>query len=947
MSQNPFNTLQSFSPKSGKKGKLFSLPALEKAGVGKVSKLPVSIRIVLESVLRNCDGKKITEQHVKQLANWKPNAKRTEEIPFVVSRIVLQDFTGVPLLADLAAMRSVAEVMFKDPKVIEPLVPVDLVVDHSVQIDNYGSKDALDLNMKLEFHRNKERYQFMKWGMQAFDTFKVVPPGIGIVHQVNLEYLARGVHKKDGIYYPDTLVGTDSHTTMINGIGVVGWGVGGIEAEAGMLGQPVYFLTPDVVGVNLKGNLRWGVTATDLVLTVTEMLREAKVVGKFVEFFGDGTANLPVTDRATIANMAPEYGATMGFFPIDNKTVEYLRYTGRSDDEIAAFEAYYKAQGMFGMPRAGDLQYSKVLELDLASVEPSLAGPKRPQDRIALGSVKKQFKELFSKPGAQSGYNKPAAELNRRFATALDDVHPRIGGGTVAAESLQPGAEADVVEMVDNRPSPSAVSPSAGAPGGKVEIGNGDVLIAAITSCTNTSNPGVLLAAGLLAKKAVEKGLTVKKHVKTSLAPGSRVVTDYLKKAGLLPYLEKLGFYLSAYGCTTCIGNAGPLDPALEEVIVDNDLVCAAVLSGNRNFEARIHANIKANFLASPPLVVAYAIAGTMMKDVMTEPLGTGKDGKPVYIGDIWPQPQEVADALRFATDAKTFRRLYKDLADATPLWKDVASSSGEVYNWPKSTYIAEPPFFRSFGMRPGEVADIKGARALGVFGDSVTTDHISPAGSIKDTSPAGQYLISKGVTKVDFNSYGARRGNHEVMMRGTFANVRIKNLMLPPTADGSRIEGGWTLHQPDGEKMSIYDAAMRYIDDEIPTVVFGGEEYGTGSSRDWAAKGTQLLGVKAVIARSFERIHRSNLVGMGVLPLQFKGADSVTSLGIKGDETFDIVGLDKLKPQQEIKMVITRADGSHKEVSLLIRIDTAVEVDYFRHGGILPYVLRELLEAA
>ncbi len=947
MSQNPFNTLQSFSPKSGKKGKLYSLPALEKAGVGKVSKLPVSIRIVLESVLRNCDGKKITEQHVKQLANWKPNAKRTEEIPFVVSRIVLQDFTGVPLLADLAAMRSVAEVMFKDPKVIEPLVPVDLVVDHSVQIDNYGSKDALDLNMKLEFHRNKERYQFMKWGMQAFDTFKVVPPGIGIVHQVNLEYLARGVHKKDDIYYPDTLVGTDSHTTMINGIGVVGWGVGGIEAEAGMLGQPVYFLTPDVIGVNLKGNLRWGVTATDLVLTVTEMLREAKVVGKFVEFFGDGTANLPVTDRATIANMAPEYGATMGFFPIDNKTVEYLRYTGRSDDEIAAFEAYYKAQGMFGMPRAGDLQYSKVLELDLASVEPSLAGPKRPQDRIALGSVKKQFKELFSKPGAQSGYNKPAAELNRRFATALDDVHPRIGGGTVAAESLQPGAEADVVEMVDNRPSPSAVSPSAGAPGGKVEIGNGDVLIAAITSCTNTSNPGVLLAAGLLAKKAVEKGLTVKKHVKTSLAPGSRVVTDYLKKAGLLPYLEKLGFYLSAYGCTTCIGNAGPLDPALEEVIVDNDLVCAAVLSGNRNFEARIHANIKANFLASPPLVVAYAIAGTMMKDVMTEPLGTGKDGKPVYIGDIWPQPQEVADALRFATDAKTFRRLYKDLADATPLWKDVASTSGEVYNWPKSTYIAEPPFFRSFGMRPGVVADIKGARALGVFGDSVTTDHISPAGSIKDTSPAGQYLISKGVTKVDFNSYGARRGNHEVMMRGTFANVRIKNLMLPPTADGSRIEGGWTLHQPDGEKMSIYDAAMRYIDDEIPTVVFGGEEYGTGSSRDWAAKGTQLLGVKAVIARSFERIHRSNLVGMGVLPLQFKGADSVTSLGIKGDETFDIVGLDKLKPQQEIKMVITRADGSHKEVSLLIRIDTAVEVDYFRHGGILPYVLRELLEAA
>jgi len=947
MPHNLFNTSREFAPKSGKKGKLYSLPALEKAGVGKVSQLPVSIRIVLESVLRNCDGKKITEEHVRQLANWKPNAKRTEEIPFVVSRIVLQDFTGVPLLADLAAMRSVAEVMFKDPKVIEPLVPVDLVVDHSVQIDHYGAKNALDLNMKLEFHRNKERYQFMKWGMQAFDTFKVVPPGIGIVHQVNLEYLARGVHQKDGVYYPDTLVGTDSHTTMINGIGVVGWGVGGIEAEAGMLGQPVYFLTPDVVGVNLKGKLRWGVTATDLVLTITELLRKAKVVGKFVEFCGDGTAQLPVTDRATIANMAPEYGATMGFFPIDDKTVEFLRYTGRSDDEVAAFEAYYKAQGMFGMPKAGQVQYSQVLELDLSKVEPSLAGPKRPQDRIALGSVKKRFTELFSRPPAESGYSKPAAELAKRFVTTLDGDHPRSGGGTVAAESLRPGAAADVVEMVDNRPTPDTVVASPNAPHSKVEIGHGDVLIAAITSCTNTSNPSVLVAAGLLAKKAVEKGLTVKKHIKTSLAPGSRVVTEYLKKAGLLPYLEKLGFYLSAYGCTTCIGNAGPLNPALEEAIVDNDLVCAAVLSGNRNFEARIHANIKANFLASPPLVVAYAIAGTMLKDLMTEPLGTGKDGKQVYIGDIWPQPQEVADALRFATDATTFRKLYKDLADATPLWKDVPSSSGEVYNWPTSTYIAEPPFFKGFGMRPGAVQHIQGARALGIFGDSVTTDHISPAGAIKDTSPAGKYLVSNGVQKVDFNSYGARRGNHEVMMRGTFANVRIKNLMLPANADGTRVEGGWTLHQPGGEKMSIYDAAMRYIDDDIPTVVFGGEEYGTGSSRDWAAKGTQLLGVKAVIARSFERIHRSNLVGMGVLPLQFKGSDSAQSLGINGDETFDIAGLDNLKPQQDIKLVITRKDGSRKEVTLLSRIDTAIEVDYFKHGGILPYVLRELLHAA
>ena len=900
MSHNLFNTYQSFTPKSGKKGKFYSLPALEKAGVGKISSLPVSIRIVLESVLRNCDGRKVTEEHVRQLAGWQPNAKRTEEIPFLVSRIVLQDFTGVPLLADLAAMRSVAEVMFKDPKVIEPLVPVDLVVDHSVQIDNYGTSDALDLNMKLEFHRNKERYQFMKWGMQAFDTFKVVPPGIGIVHQVNLEYLARGVHKKNGVYYPDTLVGTDSHTTMINGIGVVGWGVGGIEAEAGMLGQPVYFLTPDVVGVNLKGSLRWGVTATDLVLTITEMLREAKVVGKFVEFFGEGAASLAVTDRATIANMAPEYGATMGFFPVDDKTVEFMRYTGRSNDEVAAFEAYFKAQDMFGMPRAGDIRYSKTLELDLSKVEPSLAGPRRPQDRIQIGKLKSTVTDLFSAPAAKGGFAKDKADLSARFKTSDG-----------------------------------------------IDIGSGDVLIAAITSCTNTSNPSVLIAAGLLAKKAVEKGLTVKKHIKTSLAPGSRVVTDYLKKAGLLPYLEKLGFYLAGYGCTTCIGNAGPLAEPIEKAITGNDLVCAAVLSGNRNFEARIHANIRANFLASPPLVVAYAIAGTVLKDLMTEPLGTGKDGKPVYIGDVWPKPEEVADALKFATDAKAFRKLYKDLGDATPLWKDVPSSVGEVYNWPESTYIAQPPFFQGFGMRPGRIDDIRNARALGVFGDSVTTDHISPAGAIKDSSPAGGYLVGNGVQKIDFNSYGARRGNHEVMMRGTFANVRIKNLMLPPNADGTRVEGGWTLHQPDGEKMSIYDAAMRYMGNETPTVVFGGEEYGTGSSRDWAAKGTQLLGVKAVIARSFERIHRSNLVGMGVLPLQFKGSDSVTSLGITGEETYDIVGLNALKPQQDITLVITRKDGSTQEVTLLVRIDTAIEVDYFQHGGILPYVLRELLEAA
>jgi aconitate hydratase len=897
MPHNLHDTLQHFALPAGRKGRLYSLPALEKAGIGPISRLPVSIRIVLESVLRNCDGQKVTEEHVRQLAGWKPNAPRTEEIPFVVARIVLQDFTGVPLLADLAAMRGVASRMGGNPKLIEPLVPVDLVVDHSVQIDHYGSRNALDLNMKLEFQRNRERYQFMKWGMQAFDTFKVVPPGIGIVHQVNLEYLARGVHQRDGIFYPDTLVGTDSHTTMINGIGVVGWGVGGIEAEAGMLGQPVYFLTPDVVGVHLKGQLRWGVTATDLVLTVTEMLRKAKVVGKFVEFFGEGAASLPVPDRATIANMAPEYGATMGFFPVDAKTVEYLRYTGRSHEEVGSLEAYFKAQGLFGMPTAGKIDYSQVLELDLSAVEPSLAGPKRPQDRINLGKVKSKFAELFSRPVADNGFARKPEELNRRYRT-------RDG----------------------------------------IDIGPGDVLIAAITSCTNTSNPSVLVAAGLLARKAVERGLSVKKHIKTSLAPGSRVVTEYLTKSGLLPFLEKLGFNVAAYGCTTCIGNAGPLAEPIEEAITGNDLVCAAVLSGNRNFEARIHPNIRANFLASPPLVVAYAIAGTVLRDFMTEPLGRGKDGKPVYIGDVWPSPQEVADALRHATDAGTFRRLYKDLANANPLWAQVPSASGQVYDWPKSTYIAEPPFFSQFSMQAGATGSIRGARALGIFGDSVTTDHISPAGSISEVSPAGRYLIEHGVAKPDFNSYGARRGNHEVMMRGTFANVRIRNLMVPPKADGTRQEGGWTLFQPAGEKLSIYDAAMKYIAQGTPTVVFGGEEYGTGSSRDWAAKGTQLLGVKAVIARSYERIHRSNLVGMGVLPLQFKGADSVDSLGIRGDEQFDVIVPDDLKPQQDITLIIRRKDGSRTEVVLLSRIDTAIEVDYYKHGGILPYVLRELL---
>ena len=903
MSHNTLNTLKEFKISGTKKGKFYSLPALQKKLDINIDRLPVSIRIVLESVLRNCDGKKVTEEHVKQLAKWKPKAARSHEIPFVVARVVLQDFTGVPLLADLAAMRGVASKMSKNPKNIEPLVPVDLVVDHSVQIDHFREKGALDLNMKLEFQRNNERYQFMKWGMQAFDTFGVVPPGFGIVHQVNLEYLARGVHHKEGVYYPDTLVGTDSHTTMINGIGVVGWGVGGIEAEAGMLGQPVYFLTPDVVGVNLTGILREGVTATDLVLTITELLRKQKVVGKFVEFFGEGTASLSLTDRATIANMAPEYGATMGFFPVDEATIEYFHGTGRSKAEIDAFESYFKAQKLFGIPKVGDIDYSSVVKLDLSTVAPSLAGPKRPQDRIEIGHVKSTFSDLFSKPVSDNGFNKKAEDLDAEYTTS-DGVH----------------------------------------------VKNGDVLIAAITSCTNTSNPSVLLAAGLLAKKAVAAGLTVAPHIKTSLAPGSRVVTKYLEAAGLLPYLEQLGFGVTAYGCTTCIGNAGDLTPAMNEAIVKNDIVASAVLSGNRNFEARIHPNIRSNFLASPPLVVAYAIAGNVTRDLMTEPVGKGKNGRDIYLGDIWPTSAEIAKLMKHAMNAKTFKSNYADVKGAPgKLWEDIKGvATGEIYNWPKSTYIAEPPFFQDFAMEPKAAATgIAGARALGVFGDSITTDHISPAGSIKESSPAGKWLLANGVLKADFNSYGSRRGNHEIMMRGTFANVRIKNLMIPAKPDGSRVEGGETIYQPSGEAMSIYDAAMKYIHDGVPTMIFAGEEYGTGSSRDWAAKGTQLLGVKAVVARSFERIHRSNLVGMGVLPLQFLGNDSIESLGITGNESFDLLGIEhNIKPQQEVTLVIKRANGQTQQAKLLLRIDTPIEVDYYRHGGILPFVLRQLLAA-
>ena len=905
-------TLKTF--KAGNRAlKLHSLPELTKQ-FSHIKRLPVSLRIVLESVLRHCDGKRITAGHVEQLANWQPNAVRTQEIAFVVARVVLQDFTGVPLLADLAAMRSAAIKLGRDPKLIEPLVPVDLVVDHSVMVDHYAAKNALDLNMQLEFKRNQERYEFLKWGMQAFDTFRVVPPGFGIVHQVNLEYLARGVTQQDGLVYPDTLVGTDSHTTMINGIGVVGWGVGGIEAEAAMLGQPVYILTPDVIGFEFTGALREGVTATDLVLTVTEILRKEKVVGKFVEFFGAGTSSLALPDRATIANMAPEYGATMGFFPVDQRTIDYFKGTGRTQDEIDVFEAYFRTQHLFGVPQAGAIDYTRVVKLDLATVAPSLAGPKRPQDRIEITHVAKQFTTLFSQPAAHNGFNQPPEKLQQRYAA-----------------------------------------------GAGVEIHNGDVLIAAITSCTNTSNPGVMLAAGLLAKKAVEAGLTIHPRVKTSLAPGSRMVTQYLTNAGLLPYLEQLGFHVAAYGCTTCIGNAGDLAPGINQAIIDNDLVCAAVLSGNRNFEARIHPNLKANFLASPPLVVAYALAGNVTVDLMTQPVGTGRDkhGKPraVYLGDIWPSSDEVYQLMKFAINGPAFRANYAKVKSAPgQLWSDIKGVAGQVYNWPASTYIAEPPFFEGFHLHPDAAnetskatADISGARIIALFGDSITTDHISPAGSIKESTPAGQYLRAHGVMPADFNSYGARRGNHEVMLRGTFANVRIKNLMIPAAANGAREEGGLTLFYGNGaagEKMFLYDAAMKYRAQGTPTVVFGGEEYGTGSSRDWAAKGTQLLGIKAVVAKSFERIHRSNLVGMGVLPLQFKAGDSWQSLGINGSESIEVRLDHAIRPLSHARLVITSANGARREVAVTLRIDTAIEVEYYAHGGILPYVLRQLLAA-
>ena len=958
MPHNLFNSLQSFKTGDGRTSSFYSLPQLESEGLGPISRLPVSIRIVLESVLRNCDGKKITEANVRALANWRAKSDRTEEIPFIVARVLLQDFTGVPLLVDLAAMRSAVSRLGRDTRMIEPLVPVDLVIDHSVQVDFSSTDDAFTRNMEMEFKRNTSRYEFLKWGMQAFNGFRVVPPGIGIVHQVNLEYLARGVWEKNGVCYPDTLVGTDSHTTMINGLGIVAWGVGGIEAEAGMLGQPVYFLTPDVVGVHLTGSLLEGVTATDLVLRVTEMLRQAKVVGKFVEFHGEGAASLPATDRTTIANMAPEYGATMGFFPVDEETIKYLAATGRSTEQVEMVRSYFTAQGMFGIPRGGDCDYTTIIELDLKDIRPSVAGPKRPQDRIDLPQLKDKFIELFQKPVSENGYGKSEDELAKRFDVsvgrrallALDSV---TGGGAQETETAPVARGNDVsqkntsqvteLEMMNNRPTPDRVEDFTPEdfPERWDDLGHGDVVIAAITSCTNTSNPSVMLAAGLVAKKAVEHGLTVDPSVKTSLAPGSRVVTEYLSRTGLQEYLDKIGFNLVGYGCTTCIGNSGPLDPRIEDVITENDLIAASVLSGNRNFEARVHQSVKANFLMSPPLVVAFALAGRVNIDLSTESLGKGKDGEDVYLRDIWPTMEEVRANLSSAFDPETYRTLYSNFAEQNPMWNEIPSSTGLVYEWDaQSTYIQEPPYFEKFGMEADKFTEIKSARPLAIFGDSVTTDHISPAGAIKPNSPAGLYLQRCGVEVLDFNSYGSRRGNHQVMLRGTFANVRIKNLMLPGT------EGGVTLLQPEAEKMSIYDASVHYMAAGVPLIVIAGHEYGTGSSRDWAAKGTRLLGVKAVVARSFERIHRSNLVGMGVLPCQFKDGLSASTLGLDGTETFDLIGIEdgNVRPQQDVILVICRANGEREEVAVVLRIDTPIEIEYYQHGGILPYVLRQLL---
>jgi aconitate hydratase len=937
---DPFNVLKELNG-----SKYYSLPALgEHPGMGNISRLPVSIRIVLESVLRNCDGKKVLEADVKELANWSATDKSSKEIPFVVSRVVLQDFTGVPLLVDLAAMRDAVQALGKDPSVIEPLVPVDLVVDHSVQVDRSGSANAFLENLKIEFSRNKERYQFLKWGQQAFETFSVVPPAIGIVHQVNLEYLAKVVFEKDGILYPDTLVGTDSHTTMINGLGIVGWGVGGIEAESGMLGQPVYFQTPEVVGVHLSGELPEGTTATDLTLRITEMLREAKVVGKFVEFYGEGAAKLSLADRATVANMAPEYGATMGFFPVDEKSLDYLRLTGRDEAHIELVKSYYEAQNMFGIPRKGEIDYSVNLELDINSIVPCVSGPKRPQDRIEVPALKKRFSSLLEMPTAEGGFGIAKDDLTKKVrvkepVAAGGRDEPTGGVTDLSADEEAPMNEA---EMVTNRPA----TPGEGEhhnPATLPEIAHGQVLIAAITSCTNTSNPSVMIAAGLVARKAREKGLSVNPLVKTSLGPGSRVVTDYLEETDLQKDLDALGFQLVGYGCTTCIGNSGPLDPAIEEAIKDGNIVGASVLSGNRNFEARVHGALKASFLMSPPLVVAYALAGNVNIDLTNDPIGTGSNGQPVYLKDIWPSNDEIESLVLSGLKPSMFQEKYGDLTAANPEWNAVQSTEGSIYGWDEnSTYIQSPPFFEDFGMTPGTITDLVNLRPLAIAGDSITTDHISPAGAIKEDGPAGRYLAEKGVMKRDFNSFGSRRGNDRIMTRGTFANVRFKNKM----AEGK--EGGYTKLMPEGTPMDIYDACQEYKQRGTGLIIITGEDYGMGSSRDWAAKGTALLGVKAVVAKSFERIHRSNLIGMGVLPLQFPEGISDESLELTGEETFSLTGLsDHLQPGQTVPMEIKSPDGSRQTVHLKVRIDTEIEIEYYRHGGILQYVLRDILSEA
>lgn len=946
---NPFHTLCVLQ--EGEKERLYySLPTLQEKLGKKINRLPISIRIMLESLLRNCDGKRVREEDVRRLASWNPKAPGEGDVPFVVSRVILQDFTGVPLLVDLAAMRDAAKEQKADPTKIEPIVPVDLVVDHSVQVDRSGTNDAFLFNLEIEFERNKERYEFLNWGESAFKTFKVVPPGIGIVHQVNLERIASVVTERDqagekSLVLLDTLVGTDSHTTMINGLGVLGWGVGGIEAEAAMLGQPYFFQTPEVIGVHLSGRLKEGVTATDLTLRVTELLRKEKVVGKFVEFFGEGAASLTVADRATIANMAPEYGATIGFFPVDEKTLDYLRMTGRSKEQIQLIQDYLKAQELFGIPRKGMIDFTRDLELDLNAISPCVSGPKRPQDRIDLSCVKEQFDRLFTLPVQEGGYGKPKEARNLKASLQSEGTfHPygnHINGGQPVLEGKPVGWSED--EMVTNRPfNFEVINPGyTQHHSSKFDLSHGSVVIAAITSCTNTSNPSVMLAAGLLAKKAVEKGLRVNPYVKTSLAPGSRVVTDYLAKAGLQKYLDTLGFQLVAYGCTTCIGNSGPLDESIENAIKEKDLVVASVLSGNRNFEARIHGSVKANFLMSPPLVVAFALAGRVDIDFDQEPIGISKDGKKVYLKEIFPSNQEIQEAIEKSLKPEMFKERYAHVTEDNPLWKKIAVKKGDQYAWnPLSTYIQCPPFFEGFSLNLPPKKELKKMRTLALFGDSITTDHISPAGAFKANTPAGEFLMDLGVSERDFNSYGSRRGNHHVMMRGTFANVRIRNLMLDAK------EGGFTLLMPERKEMTIFDAAGIYAKREEPLIIFAGKDYGMGSSRDWAAKGTALLGVRVVVARSFERIHRSNLVGMGVLPLEFmEESQSFKSLNIQGDELFSLRGLEKeIHPRQEVILEIDRGGGKVDHVTLRSRLDTPIDVEYYQHGGILPYVLRQIL---